>query len=72
MENAYKYNQDQDRNNMTGKDIIQKKAHNWKLRKNFGKTERNGKALLLEKPHKIGTYKDEQNEVEKNENEDGG
>jgi len=57
---------------MTGKDIIQKKAHNRKLRKNSGKTERNGKAVLLEKPHKMGTYKDKQKEVEENGNEDGG
>ena len=57
---------------MTGKDIIQKKAHNRKLRKNSGKTERNGKAVLLEKPHKMGTYKDKQKEVEEDGNEDGG
>lgn len=57
---------------MTGKDVIQKKAHNRKLRKNFGKTERNGKALLLEKPHIMGTYKNEQKEVEEDKNEDGG
>jgi hypothetical protein len=57
---------------MTGKDITQKKAHNRKLRKNFGKTERNGKALLLQKPHKMGTYKDEQKEVEGDENEEDG
>jgi len=57
---------------MTGKDIIQKKAHNRKLRENFGKTERNGKALLLEKPYKMGTYKDEQMEVEEDENEEDG
>jgi len=55
---------------MTGKDIIYKKAHNRKLWENFGNTERNGKALLLEKPHKMGTYEDEQMEVEEDENED--
>jgi hypothetical protein len=57
---------------MTGKDIIQKKAHNRKLRKNCGKTETNGKTLLLEKPHKMGTYKDEQKEVQEDENEEDG
>lgn len=57
---------------MTGKDITQKKTHNRKLRRNFGKTERNGKALLLEKPQKMGTYKDEQMKVEEDENEEDG
>jgi hypothetical protein len=57
---------------MTRKDIIQKKAHNRNLRKNFGEAERNGRALLLEKPHKMGTYKDKQNEVEENDNEEDG
>jgi hypothetical protein len=37
---------------MTGKDITQQEAHDRKLRKNSRKIERNGKALLLEKPHK--------------------
>jgi len=57
---------------MTGKDIIQKRAYNRTLRKNFGKTERNGKALLIEKSHKMGTYKDEEMEVEEDENEEDG
>jgi hypothetical protein len=57
---------------MTRKDIIQKKAHNRKLRKNFGKTERNGKALMLKKKKKMGTYKDEQMKVEEDENEEDG
>jgi hypothetical protein len=53
-------------------DITQEEEHDRKLRKNFGTSERNGKALLLEKLHKMGTYMDEQNGEEDENEEDGG